>query len=197
VIQALRRHLLAASVPITKWVGRVHAPFSHKRVQGLHVVEALKVARPGHVLMSRTLGELTNLFIPGFWSHGAIYAGDAWVLEAVGDGVRLTDLVTFMTTKDYVAICAPRFATEEQQGFAAAWARQQLGRPYDYAFSSGNKAFYCFELTYAAYQAATGNASPWTLRPTLGVDTVVGDDLERAKDKWEFVFDSRRKEVIP
>lgn len=195
-MKALRRQLLAASVPITKAIGRLHAPYTHKRVSGVHVLASQRLLRPGHVLMSRTRGELTNLFIPGFWSHGAIYVGDGFVAEAIGEGVVLTDIVTFMTTKDAIAICAPLFASDAEMTTAAAWAREQRGKKYDFEFTSGNDAFYCFELTYAAYHVALGGASPWELRSeTMGVPTVLGDDIERARDKWRIAFDTRATAV--
>lgn len=192
MLDAIRRTLLAASVPFTKRLGKVHSPFSHKEISGMHYMDAKTKLIPGQVLLTRTEGELTTAFIPGFWTHGAIYAGDGWVIEAIGAGVVKTDLVSFMMTKDVMAACTPLFATTEQRQAAVAWAVKQLGDPYDYDFISGNKAFYCFELTYAAYQEATGKASPWQLRKTLGVDTVIGDDFEKAKDKWLFGWDSRQ-----
>jgi hypothetical protein len=190
-IHTVRRSLLAAAVPTTKLIGKVHAPWAHKKVGGLHYNAALALLEPGDVLMSRTDGELTNLFIPGFWSHGAVYVGDGWVVEAIGEGVVYTDLVTWMTTKDAVRVCRPLFASYAQREAAALWARSFVGRRYDYSFASGNDAFYCFELTYAIYQKAMGDESPWTLRKTWGVDTVVGDDFDAATDKWGFPFDSR------
>ncbi len=196
MLKAFRRGLLAMSVPITKWVGHVHAPWTHKRISGRHYLAAKGILQPGDVLMSRTDGELTNVFIPGFWSHGAVYVGNGEVVEATGDGVHKTDLLSWMLTKDYVRVCRARFATALQRSDAAYFARSYIGLPYDYGFASGNKALYCFEITYVAYRAACGVDSPWTLRTeTLGVATVIGDDFDRSRDKWDFVWDSRTAEV--
>jgi uncharacterized protein YycO len=192
MLDVIRRKLLTWAMPVTKDLGKVHAPFSHKGISGMHYMDLKTKLVPGQVLLTRTEGEMTTMLIPGFWSHGAIYVGDGWVIEAVGAGVVKTDLVSFMMTKDVMSVCSPLFATTAQRLAAVAWATRQLGTPYDYDFRSDNKAFYCFELTYAAYQEATGRASPWKLRQTMGVDTVVGDDFEKAKDKWLFGWDSRQ-----
>lgn len=140
-----RRWLLASAVPITRWIGTAHAPFSHKRVTGVHAAAAIMLLEPGDVLMSHTRGELTNLFIPGYWSHGAIYVGDGLVAEAIAEGVVLTDIISFLTSKDDVAVCDPLFASAEQKRMAAAWARSQAkaGVKYDFGFAAGNGATYC------------------------------------------------------
>ena len=190
--QTIRRHLLAAAVPLTKAIGHVHAPWTHKQVTGLHCQEALRILKPGDALHSRIEGELTNLFIPGFWSHGALYAGDGQVVEAISQGVVRTDLVTWMTRKDYVRAMRPRFADVSECQAAAGWALSRVGiTPYDFAFNPRNAALYCFELIWAAYCAACGVESPWTLREeTMGVATVVGVDFDRSR-KWGEMYSTR------
>lgn len=55
-----------------------------------------------------------------------------------------------------------------------------------------NKAYYCFEVTYAAYREAVGVASPWELREYLGVPTVVAQDfINTIGSKWLVKYDSR------
>lgn len=198
IVSSIRHFLLDVSVPITKWIGHVHAPFTHKRMALRHFCALKECLIPGDVLMSRTDGELTNVFIPGFWSHGAVYVGDSQVVEVTGEGISNppVPLMYFVLTKDYVRACRPLFANRDQMQAAADWCRAQAAAlprvPYDYDFASGNRALYCFELSYVAYQAATGNKSPWQLRETLGVQTVIGDDFDKAIDKWETIYDSRK-----
>lgn len=191
MLNACRHSLLSCSIPLTKGIGKVHAPYAHKQINGLHVAALQAKLLPGDIFMTRTDGELSNLFIPGFWSHGAVYAGGGMVVEAIGVGVVLKDLATFMMTKDYVSAWRPLFASQAVMARAAAWATAQRGRPYDYLFMGGNKAFYCFELTYAAYREGSGLKAPWALRTTWGQETVVGADIENAKDKWQRLWDSR------
>ncbi len=188
----IRRYLLRISLPLTKLIALTHAPFSRKLIDGrvyFHLRDRLK---PGCVLLSRVRGEFSNFFIPGFFSHAAIYTGRETVIEAVTAGVRETDLVTFLTRKDYVVVVDPIWPTESERARAIAWATRQLGKPYDYEIELGYKTFYCFELTYAAYKEACDDGETcWKLYEKFGVKTIVGDDFLNAADKWRVEFDSR------
>jgi len=170
-------------VPLTKFIGRLHSPYSRKKIRKLDVDKALAVLKPGMGFVTRTEGELTNSFIPGFWSHVGIYVGDEWVMEAVGKGVVKTHLIDFMMSKDQVLILVPLFANAEQLQKAARWAIAQEGLPYDYEFEGGSKKFYCAMLYYAALKEGMDGASPFTLRKTWDVETVTPDDLPAAREK--------------
>jgi uncharacterized protein YycO len=133
--------------------------------------------------VTRTEGELTNLFIPGYWSHCAVYVGGGFVMEAIGKGVAKTDLTDFLMGKDHAMILRPLFANDAQMAKAAAWSLTQEGLPYDYEFEGGSKKFYCAMLYYAALKVGMDGQSPFTLRETWGVQTVTPDDFPNAKDK--------------
>lgn len=190
MIQVLRRNLLNVMMPLTREIGELHAPYSHKLVSGRDYFQVRQMLATGQVLVSRTEGEASNLLIPGFWSHAALVADSQYVYEAIGRGVVRTDIVTFLTSKDYVLLIEPTFANAAQREVAVKWAAKMEGRPYDYHFTSSNRAFYCAELVWAAYQEACGKNVPFTLRKTLGVDTVVPQDFDNAKDKWAPVWES-------
>jgi hypothetical protein len=76
--------------PITNFFGHLHMPFTHKKVEGSEYYTAYKVLKPGSVLLTRIDGEVSNFFIPGFFTHAAIYTPDPalevdeWVTEATG-----------------------------------------------------------------------------------------------------------------
>ena len=186
-----RRGFLGLVYPISNSVSSVHAPWSRKKIRSAHYRYFLKMLRPGDVLLTFASGELTNLCIPGFWSHACIYAGDEKVIEAVSDGVLVTDLIDATLSKDYVMIRRPNFATADQMSAAVAWARSKLGAEYDFFFNKKNQAFYCSELVWLAYEAACGGDVPFTLRKTLGLDTVIPDDIGLADKYWRTIADSR------
>lgn len=190
----LRRTLLRIAFPVTQYIGKVHSPWSNRKLKSKHYHEVKAILRPGDAIVVQKSGELSNLFIPGFWGHVSMFCGFegdmAYVIEAVGKGVVVTDLIDAIMSRDAVVVSRPRFATPEQSLAAAAWAKEQLGKEYDLFFNPKNDAFYCSELIWLAYQNTMGE-TPFTLRQTLGVNTVTPEDIVNATTKWEIVYDSR------
>jgi len=182
----IRSTILDAVVPITKWIGRTHVPYSVKKMRAKDYREIVEVASPGMILLSKIDGQMTNLFIPGEYKHGAVYRDEFTVVEAISKGVVQTDIIDFLLTKDKVCLLEPMFADRDQMEQVADWCDLQLGFPYDYKFGGDVKAFYCFELAYAAYKEICPG-SPWELRNTLGEPTVTGDDYLNASSKWRIV----------
>lgn len=190
MLSLIRRKLLDALTPELKLVGEAHMPYTHKLVNGLDFYSVQKLIKPGMIWLTHIDGEASGLLIPGFWSHAAVAVDDRSVVQATGDqGVVITDLVSFLLSKDYVILLRPSFATDAQMGAAAAWAAKQVGAPYDYDFGGGTtKAFYCSELVWASYREAVGSDVPFMLEKTLGVDTVVPNDIAKAADKFPVVW---------
>ena len=79
--------LLDISIRLTKFIGHCHAPFTKKYVTGIDYLLAKDLLKPGMILITKTRGELSNLFIPGSFTHAAIYIGSDYVCEAIGKGV--------------------------------------------------------------------------------------------------------------
>lgn len=215
----LRRAILSGVKPVSEFIGTIHMPYSRKLLTGKDYYAVKKLLRPGDVILSMTRGEFANFFIPDFWSHGAIFVRDYGVneesvVEATSKGVVETDLVSFITSKDYIAIFRPIFLSERECINACKFALSCVGAPYDWLFEyseSNNKAFYCFELVACAYEEArkvTVYDSPQTdisnsLRPVtissaikiseftpreyLGMRTVIGSDFVKAVRKFDLI----------
>ena len=179
-----RLWLLRVVTPITIWIGQRHLPFTRKNINGGDFLAIDHILQVGDVLVTKTHGELSNLLIPGHWSHAMIYIGNGLVVEAVGKGVVRNPLASAVLSKDEICILSPMFATEEQKEMAAAFAENQVGFPYDYDFKGNNQAFYCSELIYAAYNEATNGETPFKLRDSMGVPTAIPDDIYLANKKW-------------
>ena len=148
----LRKWLLKMLYPLTVLIGKAHMPFSKKKITGVEYYQIEKLLLPGMVFMTKTRGELSNIVNPGFWKHGAMYVGEGLVIEALGRGVVIRDLVTFLTSKDFVAVLKPKFATESEMKMAAEKSREWEGALYDYWFEMNDKAFYCYEVIYRSYK---------------------------------------------
>jgi len=212
---SLRSQFLSAVVPLTKLMGRIHAPFSHKEVTGYHVYSIVPHLKAGAGFVTYTNGEFSNLFIPGRFSHYAMYYQEEhvsfdgkpykvpYVIEAIGKGVCKTDLITFLTRKDRVVLIYPTFCDEKVMTRASEVAARLIGQPYDYGFASGNNAWFCSEVGQHAYKTACKEANlsaPFTKRNTWGEDTVTPQDYINstaefsgtANPKWRVAWDSAK-----
>ena len=157
--------------------------------------KAVTILEPGDVILAMIRGELSNLFIPGDWKHAAIFYGfldedRPTIIEAIGQGVIEKDLMSFMFRKDRVAIFRPRFASVRQKLAACAQARACVGRPYDYEFRGDNRAYYCAELVVSAYAEAMGGECPMEPWDRDGNLTVLPQDIAKAVDKWDKIWES-------
>ena len=149
--------LLTVLGPFIRWWGKLHFPFTHKKITGQDYYNWRDEIAVGTVLLTKTNGEFSNLINPIPLKHAGIYVGRVkednicYVAEAVGQGVVLTDLVTFLTTKDVVVLCHPKFIrnTEDFNAKLQTSVLKFVGLPYDYLFQKSGKAFYCFELAAA------------------------------------------------
>ncbi len=180
----------AAKVPLYSVQSNVSMFFGHTRSplaeDAFSVGAAIQVGKhlqPGDILLTRSDGYLSNLFLPGFWKHALIYAGsreemerlgllrdpglaakfDKFVrkharptgergvtLEAVGEGVVVSDLPTSLQANHVIAL-RPRTDTNGRLR-ALQKALAFLGTPYDFdfEFATANKLV-CSELVYQVY----------------------------------------------
>ena len=76
-----------------------------------------------------------------------------YVVEAsIKYGVRVTDLVTFMTQKDHVICVTPTFCSDGDGAKTVQPVIDSLGLPYDFGFSDADNMKYCFEVCADAYE---------------------------------------------
>ena len=185
-MKRLRQFFLKLIRPFLVWVAGKHLPFTHKLIIGHDYREAVKRVKPGDILLTRVRGEFTTAITPGFWTHAAIYTNES-VVEAEGIGVVETDFLTFLVSKDFATILRPK-SSDEQRFLAAAFAKTQVGKPYDYefAFQDGvQEAFYCSELVWWAYQLAVPK-NPLK----SNTDYILPDDIAY-ESEVDVIWDSR------
>jgi len=166
MIDWIRYRLLSLSVPIQKLMQKIGKP--EPLVTYNEVLKALSLAKPGDCILTRENYRLTNIFIPGYWSHAAMYVGDSSIVEAIGSGVRIVNAVEMLLKKDEFVILRPSFLSLGQAELAAIEAKTYIGAPYDYFFDV-NKALYCSELVYQCYKEAYGYKPPLKRSKTFGV----------------------------
>lgn len=135
---------------ISELVGHIRVPWSRKALNGTHYFQIHDMIEPGDILLSTTHGELSSLFIPGLWNHAGIVTVSGVVTEAVGKGVKQTDLVSFVTSKDRIAVLRPKKPASIREK-AALKSLDYIGLPYDKKFQLETSAMYCSELVHTSY----------------------------------------------
>lgn len=140
-----------------------------------------KLLQPGDIIFERREWILSDVGLPGFWAHAAMFIGtpqdrrkmfgDAFedslrtkfafqygkhlehlgVIEAIGPGV-VFNTFEHSADADFIAVVRPRL-TNEQKATAITRAFGYAGRPYDFDFDFlTDNALVCTELVYKAYE---------------------------------------------
>ena len=152
--------------------------------------------QPGDVLITRHDHAFTNLFLPGYWPHAALFVGseddrermqvrldpekagrwcdDRRVLEALKDGVLFRPLERTLAV-DAVAVIRPQLSSEDvAEGLARAAAHE--GKSYDFDFDFfRSDCLVCTEVIYRAYDGLGAVRIPLIERS--GRPTVSAEDL--------------------
>ena len=131
-----------------------------------------RMLRPGDVIITRHDDAASNLFLPGYWPHGALYigteaqrkdidpSGQTWeqqhcpdpycVLEARKDGVLFRPLHDTFNV-DACVVLRPRLESEQIRA-AIARAMTHQGKRYDFEFDfRRSDKLVCTEVIYRAY----------------------------------------------
>lgn len=183
-----RHWLLKTFLPISKMLGKLHSPWSHKKVRARQVELFLKHAQPGDVILTRTLGEITNFAIKGFFKHAAMYVGGNNVCESISPETCTTNIYDFLMSKDAVCLLRPNWLSIGERQRAAEIMLKLCGLPYDYMFDPGEEAFYCAESVWFSLDKAGGeNSQIFRRRKTMGTETVLPQDFFAAKSKFELI----------
>ncbi len=118
---------------------------------------ARSLLRPGDVLVTRHHDAMSNLFLPGFWPHAALYLGDEEheVLEAKKDGVKFRKLEETLSV-DAFTIIRPKLSSQDLTT-ALARARTHVGKLYDFEFDFRRAdRLVCTEVIYRTYHGIGG-----------------------------------------
>ena len=119
---------------------------SHYKVKGPHQRAVLDVLKDGDILLRRYNNYLGSVFIPGYWSHAALYEGGGNVIHMLGKGITREDILTFMRTDD-IAVLRCEDENKVKEAIAAARVQLDKGVSYDYDFNTDSPdELYCTEL---------------------------------------------------
>lgn len=146
-----------------------------KRIDPALREELLQKAKPGDVFVTRHDDAVSNLFLPGFWPHAALYLGGAqdlevlglgnlvpegegkWFLEAKKDGVRLRRCEETLHVDACVLLRSPLGPVE--LAAAVRGAIRHVGKPYDFLFDFRTQdVLACTEVIYRGFHGIGGIA---------------------------------------
>jgi len=181
-ISAARKSLFAVFEASGSRIAELKQPFikpsgAPKRVDDAVRAKVLEICEPGDVFVTRHDDALSNVFLPGFWPHAALFLGNAEQRAELGLPDIQTarhhhgDRIVFMESKkdgvlfrpvedtlelDAFVILRPRL-TDEAKREALTRAMTHVGKLYDFAFDFGSAdRLACTELIYRSYHTAGG-----------------------------------------
>jgi len=116
-------------------------------------------AAPGDWLVTRGYTDSDNLVVAATnipISHTAVLDNDRdQVIEAVGSGVRVSQLRSFIHNSHRILLMRPKWWTPERGPRAVNRARKAVGKEYDFMGAVGGNVperFYCTELAVWSYK---------------------------------------------
>lgn len=191
----------------------VKAPGQGKRVSPGVLSELRSLLRAGDVLITRHDDAMSNLFLPGFWPHAALYIGDANERAELGLAPRLSDDVSddhgvrkyhFLEAKkdgvllrpieetlhvDAFMILRPKLEREHRVE-ALSRALSHEGKLYDFMFDFRMAdRLACTEVIYRSYHGVGEEDRPvsFELKRHSGRPCISAEDLiEQALESGYF-----------
>ncbi|WP_411826185.1 YiiX/YebB-like N1pC/P60 family cysteine hydrolase [Luteolibacter sp. AS25] len=131
-----------------------------KRVPGAPLEAIASYLQPGDIIVTRHQDALTNLFLPGFWPHAALYVGKqaegGSIVEAKKDGVRLRDLEETLAVDAFLVLRA-KGASEVDFQEVVKRALSHVGKLYDFVFDFRQAdRLACTEVVYRSWHGVAG-----------------------------------------
>lgn len=172
----------------------------------LHMLSQLE---PGDILVTRHDTAFTNLFLPGFWPHAALFVGtpqqrDGWgikidadkatrwsgdncVLEALKDGVRFRPLTETLAVDNFLVLRPSLSHDDIRTGIERVVLHEGKLYNFDFDFFSSDRLV-CSEVVYRAFDGLgeltfplVERAGRHTLSPEDLVDLAINTDTLQVK----------------
>ena len=157
-------------------------------LKGEHYRQIIGLLQPGDLFLRRFEGYIDKWFIPGWWNHAAIYAGDNQVVHAISDGVVKEDILNFMRT-DHMIVLRMKDKSPEYYTEVVSKANRIVGKPYDFNFDFDNTTrFSCTELATFCLKL---DLNVKRRASALWKKVVVADDFLKS-DKLAIIWDSTK-----
>ena len=178
-------------------IAEVRWPWHRDRVGRIAQRRLAAMLQPGDVLITRHTRALSNLFLPGFWPHAALYVGDRASVEAMGvhvrphcrerwheddvvlearkDGVRLRPLHDTLAVDSVILLRPVIDPSHVPQALEQALRHEGKQYNFDFDFFTDDRLV-CTEVVYRAFQGVGDMNIPLSSRygrPTLSAEDLV------------------------
>jgi len=180
---------------VGKAASEIVLPIDKRVSKGLRM-QMIDKLQPGDVLITRHNTAFTNLFIPGFWPHAALYVGTVeeresmgieiqddtatkWVgktciLEALKDGVRFRPITETLAVDNFVVLRPNLSVADIKTGIERVVRHEGKLYNFDFDFFSSERLV-CSEVVYRAFDGLGKLSFPLTER--AGRHTLSPEDL--------------------
>ena len=167
-------------------------------IRDSHIIETLKSKlEPGDVFITRHDDAMSNLFLPGFWPHGALYIGspearaarciadvsdgykhstadDINILEAKKDGVLLRPIEETLQVDAFIVLRPKLSAADLNE--AVSKGLSHAGKLYDFIFNfATSDRLVCTEVIYRSYHGV--GSIDFTLSTKAGRKCLSAEDF--------------------
>lgn len=180
ILLKIRAFFMRKMAPVSLFIGKIGIPTKNKL--SLKTSRILEHVQDGDILIFGKRWEMSNLFIPGRYTHCTIFNGrwadGSTVIEAVHPCVRKASLEEVMSHYTRVAVLRAMFLSSGKKSMIPVYAATKVGVPYDLFFEKTEARFYCSELVTWAIEKAWGKAGcPWQHKDVFGMLTTVPMDF--------------------
>ncbi len=111
---------------------------------------ARKILKKGDIILAGALRRMHSIYIGGIFTHALIYIGNGSCIHAIAHGVCAVSLDEIFEEYDSMAIIRHKDASPAKIEKAIAFAKKQIGKPFDFNFTNDDEKLYCTELLYKA-----------------------------------------------
>lgn len=130
---------------------------------------AKKLLKRGDIVLVGGLRRLSSIFISGPLTHCLIFIGENNFIHSVADGVEPATFDQVFAEYDTMLILRLDHGNKSQIDKMIAFAKKQIGKPYDYDMVHDDSKFYCSELLYFAFHHAGLNLEIFTEKEHLSI----------------------------
>ena len=124
---------------------------SSYNINGIDSRNIINILRPGDLLLRRYDHYIAGLFIPGYFTHLALYVGEDSVIHMLGEGICKEDILTFLRC-DNIQVLRHSDPLKSEEAVKKAFEYLSDKIPYDYSFNFQlQDKFSCTEMGDKCY----------------------------------------------
>lgn len=138
--------------------------------------QAEKLIKRGDLVLVGGFRSISGLFMGKFFTHSLLYVGNGECIHADADGVDTISFKELFFAYDTLIILRPKIKVDYEDNIdkVIEFARQQMGKPYDFYLEHRSDRYFCTQLINNSFA-------------NVGFDTGVGIK-EKIRQDFLWVF---------